>query len=250
MISKLAVVGTDRLGRDVTIEEFAVLRPGATVGEGTVIRAGAFVGEGVEIGPECEVLQGAVLGKAPSISSALARAPTFERRVRIGRGVSIGPHAVIYFDVEVGDGCLIGDGASIREQARIGRRCIVSRYVTLNYDVRIGDETKIMDYTHLTGKARVGSRVFISVGVMSTNDNALGAQGFRDAEIRGPLIEDEAMIGAGATLLPGVVVGRGAVVGASSLVTRDVPPGAVVMGTPARVVRMRGDVGQPTPTEE
>jgi UDP-3-O-[3-hydroxymyristoyl] glucosamine N-acyltransferase len=66
-------------------------------------------------------------------------------------------------DVQIGEGALLGDGASIREGCRPGQNCLVARYVAINYETVIGDRTKIMDLTHVTGDCRVGLDVFISL---------------------------------------------------------------------------------------
>jgi len=88
---------------------------------------------------------------------------------------------------------------------------------------------------------KVGDHVFISALVVTTNDNTMGRKDYSEDLIKGPTIEDYVTIGAAANLLPGVVVGRNAIVGAGALVTRDVPENKVVMGIPARVIR---DVGE------
>jgi len=229
-----AVIESEQIGRNVVIHEFAVIRRGAVIGDGAIIHPHVVIAEGVTVGAGAEIFPGAFLGKEPKGAGATARLPVFERRVIIGEGCSIGPHAVIFYDVEIGNGTLLGDGASVREQGRVGAACILSRYVTLNYSVTVGDRTKIMDMTHITGNTTIGADVFISTMVAMTNDNAMGAHGYNEADIRGPTIEDGAMIGAGVTLLPRVNVGRGAVVGAGSVVTKDVPAGQTVMGVPAR----------------
>jgi acetyltransferase-like isoleucine patch superfamily enzyme len=231
----LAVVETDQVGRDVWIAEFAVVRNGASIGDGVRIYPHVVIEPGVTIGPGVEIFPGSFVGKVPASAGNLAHPLTFERRVTIGEGCRIGPFATIYLDVEIGDHVLVGDGASIREQCRVGSRCVIGRHVTLNYEVVVGPGTKVMDHTWLAGTMRIGADVFISGGVLTANDNAMGRRGFDAGAIRGPDIEDEAVIGAGAILLPGITVGRGATVAAGAIVTRDVSPGALVIGSPARV---------------
>lgn len=156
----------------------------------------------------------------------------------VGGGCSIGPHVVLFYDVEIGEGTLLGDGASIREGCRIGRDCLISRYVTINYDTVVGDRTKIMDLTHLTGNCRIGSDAFISIAVGTTNDNSpLLVDGNVELRARGPIVEDGAMVGGGATLLPGVNIAARAVVAAGSVVTKDVLPRTMVAGVPATYKR-------------
>ena len=236
MVNTKAVVETEHVGNGTSVGEFAIVRAGARIGARCVIHPYVFIGDGVEIGDDCEVFAGAVIGKEPKGAGATAHSPSFERSVRIGAGCSIGPHVVIFYDVEIGPGSLLGDGASVREQGRVGARCLLSRYVTLNYDVTVGDDTKVMDNTHLTGQMRVGRGVFISTGVSSTNDNSMGKQGFSSEVIRGPVVGDGATLGAGVILLPGVEIGRDAIVGAGAVVTKNVAPGVTVMGVPARVI--------------
>jgi acetyltransferase-like isoleucine patch superfamily enzyme len=184
-----------------------------------------------------EIFPGAYLGKEPKGVGATSRTVKFERYLRIGRGSSIGPHAVIFYDVQIGAETLIGDGASIREQCRIGTHCLISRYVTVNYNTMIGDRTRIMDSTHITGNCIIGNDVFISTLVATVNDNEMVSRSYAESKIVGPRIGDHASIGAGVCLLPGVVVGEGAIVGAGSVVTKDVESYTMVMGVPARLTR-------------
>lgn len=237
MISPQAIVQTEDIGDDVEIAEFAVVRSGVRIGRGVRIHPHVVIESGVVIDDEVEIFPGAHLGKEPKGAGATARPMDFERHVHIGRGSSIGPHAVIFYDVEVGAETLIGDGASIREQCRIGSRCIISRYVTINYNSTIGDHTRIMDLTHITGNCHVGSDVFISVLVSTTNDNEMVSRTYSEAKNIGPHIGDRVSIGASASLLPGVRIGEGALVGAGSVVTKDVDPNTLVVGVPAKFVR-------------
>lgn len=215
-IHPTACVETDAIGERVSIAEYAVIRPGVTIGD------------------DVEILPGAYIGREPRAVGAIARTPTFRREVRIGAGCAIGAGAVIYCDVEIGEENLVGDGASIRELSRIGDGNVVGRQVTLDRDVAIGNRTRVMDKSHLTGGMRIGDDVFVAALVVTTNDSSFGGRGGRDEELRGPIVEAGAMIGGGASLLPGVVVGREAVVGSGAVVTRDVEPGTTVLGVPAR----------------
>jgi acetyltransferase-like isoleucine patch superfamily enzyme len=237
MISPHAVVQTRQIGEGVNIAEFAVIREGVIIGNNVIIHPHVILESGVEIGDGVEIFPCAYIGKEPKGAGALARTPVFERKVFIGANTSIGPNAVIFYDVEIGEQTLLGDGASIREKCKIGSRCIISRYVTINYNTTIGDRTKVMDLTHVTGNCRIGNDVFISLTVGMVNDNAIGHLPYEEERVRGPIIEDGAAVGAGATLLSGITIGRGAIVGAGSVVTKNVAAKTLVMGTPARLVR-------------
>jgi len=106
--------------------------------------------------------------------------------------------------------------------------------VNYSFNVAIGDNVFINPNVIISSDVRIGNDVFISVSVGMTNDNAIGKLGFEKGKIIGPTIKDGAAIGAGAILLPGVVIGKDSVVGAGSVVTKDVVDHSVVMGIPAR----------------
>jgi acetyltransferase-like isoleucine patch superfamily enzyme len=237
MVHPTAVVETDRIGRNATIHALAVVRQGATLGDDVVVHPHVVIEDGVVVGSGVVVFPGSYLGKQPHGAGATARVITYVPQVRIGDHCAIGPHAVVFYDVEIGPYTLLGDGASLREQVRVGSHCLLSRYVTVNYHTVIGDRTKIMDSTHITGNCRIGSDVFIGMLVSTANDNDPARRHYDEARIRGPVIEDRATVGMGAMILPGLVIGEGAVVGTGAVVTKDVAPYDVVMGVPARVVR-------------
>lgn len=236
-ISELAWVRTKSIGEGTVIHPFAVVYEGAVIGRSVIIHPHAVIASGVVIGDNTEVFPGAFIGKEPKGAGATARQPVFDKKVVIGNNCSIGPHSTIYYDVTIGNNTLVGDGASIREKVSVGSFCIIARLVTINYETTIGDRTKIMDSTHITGNAEIGNDVFISLLVGTTNDNAMGKHGYDAKHVRGPVIRDHAMVGAGATLLPNVEIGESAVVAAGAVVTKNVPAKTLVAGVPARQVR-------------
>ena len=236
-LASTAVIESDDIGEGCHIGNFSVVRKGARLGKGVIVHEHVVINENAVIGDGAELFPGTIIGKAPGGGHILSRKPHYEKKVVIGAGCSIGPHAVIYYDVEIGDATLVGDGASIREQCRIGTNTLISRCVTVNCDTRIGNRVKIMDNTHITANAWIGDYVFISTGVSTTNDN-FRTREYDEASMKGPVIMNFARIGAGATLLPGVVIGEGALVGAGCLVTRDVNPKSVVKGVPGRFDRL------------
>lgn len=223
------------IGENVEIGPYVIIGE-STVGDGSCIHPHVIIADGVSIGRAVEIFPGAFIGKEPKGAGAIARKPVFEKKIMIGDECSIGPHVVIFYDVEIGSNTLLGDGASIREKCKIGSKCILSRYVTVNYSTTIGDRTKIMDSTHITGNSIIGNNVFISTMVGTTNDNNI-REGYAD-HIQGPIIEDYVIIGVGASLLPGVRLGNGCTIAAGSVVTKNVEQGVLVKGVPARFARM------------
>jgi len=207
-------------------------------------REGAWIAQDTIMGENVTIMPGAVVGRPPV--STKAQAMTGDEKplppVKLGDNCVIGSNAVVYRDVTFGDNCLVGDGAAIREGVRIGNKCIVAMGVTINYDTTIGDRVKIMDNTHITGNMVIEDGVFIGMLVSSANDNSIGREAAtnvpKEQRVRkGPTVRRFATIGHGSCLNPAIEIGENAIVGANSVVTRDVAPRTVVMGCPAKKVR-------------
>jgi acetyltransferase-like isoleucine patch superfamily enzyme len=147
----------------------------------------------------------------------------------------IRPFTTIYAGTTIGAGFQSGQGASIREDNIIGDDVSVGTNAVLEYGNRIGDHVRIHSGCFLE-QVTVGNHVFLGPHVVFTDDPHPACPRYTDCK-GGPVVEDLVKIGANATLLPGVKVGRNSLVGAGAVVASDVPPDVVVAGSPARVVK-------------
>lgn len=166
------------------------------------------------------------------------------------------PTAEVHADSVIGDHTQIWHYTQIRERARIGAECKIGKNVYIDFDVVIGDRCKIQNNCSVYHGARLGNGVFLGPHVIVLNDKmprAVNPDGsVKDADdwqVSGVTVGDGAAIGGGCTLLPGVCVGQWALVGAGSVVTRDVPDHALVYGNPARVVGFVDRTGRPARVE-
>ncbi len=153
----------------------------------------------------------------------------------LGPGAVIRSHSVIYAGCTIGARFQTGHGVTIREantigdDVSIGTGCVVEHHITIGHGVRLHSRVFLPEYSVLEDGCWLGPNVVI------TNARYPLSRGVKE-RLRGAHIAAGAMIGANATLLPGVRIGVGALVGAGAVVTRDVPPGAVVAGNPARII--------------
>jgi acetyltransferase-like isoleucine patch superfamily enzyme len=140
---------------------------------------------------------------------------------------------------QVGRGTRIWAFAHVLPGARIGQDCNICDGVFIENDVVVGNATTIKCGVQLWDGVTIGSRVFVGPNATFTNDKFPRSKQYPSSFAR-TLIEDGASIGANATILPGVRVGIGAMIGAGAVVTHDVPDCAVVAGNPARVIGYSG----------
>jgi UDP-2-acetamido-3-amino-2,3-dideoxy-glucuronate N-acetyltransferase len=141
-------------------------------------------------------------------------------------------------DVLIGEGTAIHDHVNLYK-CSIGKNCKIDSFVYIEEGVMIGDNCKIRPFVFIPTGVTIEDNVFIGPGVSFTNDKYPRATG--TWKMLRTLVKKGASIGAESVILPGVTVGEGALVGAGSVVTRDVSERAVVIGNPARFIRYRNE---------
>jgi acetyltransferase-like isoleucine patch superfamily enzyme len=203
----------------------AEIHPTATVYEGTIL------GEGVRI------LENAVVGKQPSLGSKSTAKRDPLPPTRIGDGTVISTGAIVFAGSVIGANCIVGDQSCIRERVELSDDCILGRGSLIENDTTVGAGTRIQAEAYITAYSTLEEDVFIAPCVVTTNDNFMGRTEQRKGLMRGPTIRRSARVGGGAVLCPGIEIGEEAFVGAGAVVTKNVPPRVIVVGSPARVLR-------------
>jgi acetyltransferase-like isoleucine patch superfamily enzyme len=143
---------------------------------------------------------------------------------------------VIYAGNTIGKNFQTGNKVNIRESNRIGDNVSIGTLSVVEHHVEIADNVRIHTQVFIPEFSVLEEGCWIGPNVVFTNAKYPLSPGVKD-QLAGPVIKRGAKIGANSTLLPGVVIGENALVGAGSVVVDDVPPGAVVVGNPARVIR-------------
>jgi UDP-2-acetamido-3-amino-2,3-dideoxy-glucuronate N-acetyltransferase len=164
----------------------------------------------------------------------------------------IHPTAEVSSQAQIGAGTRVWNYAQIREDAVIGENCIIGKNVYIDFGVRIGDNVKIQNNVLVYHGLTIEDGVFLGPQACLTNDRFPRAitpdgqlKGADDWEVSSTLIRYGASIGASATVLAGLTIGRFAMVGAGAVVTHSVPDHGLVLGVPARLVGYVCRCGRP-----
>lgn len=189
-----------------------------------VIYPNVIVGEGTLIEPP------SIIGKPPR------GAKHGDLELKIGSNGEIRPFTTIYAGSEIGDYFQTGQGVSIREDNLIGNNVSIGTNSVLEFGNRIGDYSRIHSSCFLE-MVTIGKYVFVGPNVVFTDDpHPMGCPHYKECK-GGAVVEDYVRVGANSTILPGIKIGRNSLIGAGSVVTKDVPSDSVVAGTPAKVIK-------------
>ncbi len=153
----------------------------------------------------------------------------------IGIKALIRSHTVIYSGNNIGDNFQTGHHVMIRENNTIGNNVSIGTHTIIEHDVEIGNNVRIHSGAFIPEYSILEDNSWIGPNVVFTNSlYPLSKDSKRD--LKGPLIRENAKIGANCTILPGVIIGRNSLVGAGSVVTKNVKENSVVAGNPAKFV--------------
>lgn len=194
-------------------------------------KTGCIIYPNVNLGKNYRFDYGVILGFSEGLDFA---------RTTIGDNSIIRPFTVIYAGVHIGNNFQTGPHVLVRENNTLGNDVAIWHNSTLSPGNSIGDGCRIHTGCFLE-LVTLGKRVFIGPNVVFTDDPHPLNPSPR-IHFGGAIVEDEAVIGANVTILPHVRIGKRAMVGAGSVVTKDVPPNEVWVGNPAKFLRHVKDI--------
>lgn len=183
----------------------------------------------VKLGKNCTIEDFVIIGALPAGHKAA------DIETIIGDDALIRSHTVIYAGNKIGNGFQTGNKVNIRELNKIGNNVsigtlsVIEHHVLIKDNVRIHSQAFIPEFTVLEDDCWIGPQVVITNAKYPKSPNA-------KALLKGAHIMKCAIVGANSTLLPGIKISRHALIGAGSVVTKDVPGGCVVIGNPAKVI--------------
>jgi acetyltransferase-like isoleucine patch superfamily enzyme len=219
--------------RSVRISPTATIGHNVRIGDNTVIGDGVHIGDNTVIANDCWI--GEPLSDYYFFEKNYQNPPT-----HIGANCLVRSHAIVYAGTHMGDHTSTGHRVTIREYTRIGAHCRIGTNCDLQGHLDIGDYCWLHSEVFVAQGTRLGHFVLIYPKVMFANDKMPPSN-----ETTGAVVADFGQVAACSVVMPGIRIGQHALVGSSSVVTRDVPDYAVAVGNPARLTRDVRDLLDP-----
>lgn len=225
----------------VLADTLGAVRP-VRIGSGCRIGAYAVIFGGTTLGEDCRVEEHVLVGK-PEHGYAVGHVyPGSGADTTVGRSAVVRSGVVVYAGVRIGDEAVIGHHTLLRSFVTVGTGSQLGHHLTVERASRLGARVRCSPGSHITSSSWLADRVFLGAGVRTVNDRELiWGDPDRAPELLPPRFEHGARVGSGSVILGGVTIGADALVGAGSVVTRDIPAGSVAYGVPARVRRRQAN---------
>ena len=194
--------------------------------------------ENVKLGKNILIGDFVIIGEPPR------DAKPGEPKTVIGDNAVIRSHTVIYAGNRIGSNFQTGHGVMIREKNEIGNNVSIGTNSVIEHHVKIGNNVRIHSQAFIPEMTILEEGCWIGPNVVVTNAYHPLCPKAKQC-LKGPTIKVGAKIGANATLLPDIIIGENALVGAGAVVTKDVPERCVVVGNPAKIIKKIEDLGCP-----
>ncbi len=224
----MSIAKTAIIGKNVTIRPGAVIEDYVTVGDGCFLDYNVILREHVTLAENCFVGANSILGEY--LSDFYPNHACSPHRLVIGENALIRSGCILYGESTIGRDFSTGHRVTIREHTDIGDHVSVGTLCDIQGFCQIGNWTRLHSNVHIGQKSRIGSFCWLYPYVVLTNDPTPPSE-----ILCGVTVQDFAVICTGSVILPGLVLGSDSLVGAGCVVTKDVPPEAVVIGNPGKI---------------
>jgi acetyltransferase-like isoleucine patch superfamily enzyme len=218
-----------------TISSNAIIRENVIIGDDVTIEDNVFIDYGCIIRDHVHIGKGSRVGAMSILGEYLVDfyndLKNKEHKLSIGENALIRSGTIIYGDTTIGNNFKTGHRVAIRENSIIGNNVSIGTYSDIQGYCRIGNYVNMHSYVIIGQESLIKDYVWLFPYVVLTNDPTPPSN-----KLIGSIIENFAIIATGSVLLPGVHIGEDALVSACSKVTKDVEPGSIVMGNPAKNV--------------
>lgn len=206
-----------------------------SIGKNVQIGDGTVIYDNVSIGDDSIIANDCVIGEP--LNDYYHNPNYVNPPTKIGRNSLVRSHTIIYAGSTFGDHFSTGHRATIRENTVMGDHCSVGTLCDIQGTVTFGSHCRLHSNAHVCQYSTVGNFVFIFPYVVFTNDPTPPSNTYK-----GPTVGDYSIISTGTLLMPGVKIGSNALIGAGSIVTRDIEDYMLALGSPAKPVRDVRDV--------